>query len=581
MTTSPQTTFIPSRYQQAIFDFVGEQLRLRAAGLPFRHLTIDATAGSGKTSTLVETCKRLPPHTRALVVAFGNRVAEELKQKLPRNAEAMTLHSLGNRAWASFLQQRPKTVRDKVWNLIDSEVAARRMSKYHRFKVAKLVDLARQSGIVPYDSAKQAAQHAPEATQTQRSGRAAAAEYPNTHPTPNAAHSAVNGVIPLHGLVPDTDAAWLELCHRHDIYGDDKTSLIQAARRVLKESILWGHRGIDFADMLYLPVTANVPFDAGADVVFVDELQDLDALQRRMVVSMARTGALFVGVGDTSQAIFGFRGADCDSMRKVRQETTAVELPLSICYRCPVSHIELARLVAPQIEPRDGAPVGLLEVYNAEGWRTCDAPHKHGFDCSHLFTNEYETPRSLTASAFQPGDLVLCRSKAPLVKAAYWLIRHGTACTVLGKDIGKGLVAFIDSFRVDGLVELLSRVNRMTSMALARAGEDDDVEDITDRRDVIAAVADACESNDVAELRTKLTHLFSDNTDRASVVTLSTIHRAKGAEADRVWWIDRQRLSLDKNFKHEWRREEEKSIIFVGSTRSRRELRFVCSEFMR
>jgi hypothetical protein len=48
-----------------------------------------------------------------------------------------------------------------------------------------------------------------------------------------------------------------------------------------------------------------------------------------------------------------------------------------------------------------------------------------------------------------------------------------------------------------------------------------------------------------------------------------------------VWWIDRQRLSLDKNFKHEWRREEEKSIIFVGSTRSRRELRFVCSEFMR
>lgn len=576
MTTSPQH-FQPSRYQQAIFDFVAEQLRLRAAGLPFRHLTIDATAGSGKTSTLVETCKRLPAHTRALVVAFGNRVAEELKQKLPRNAEAMTLHSLGNRAWATFLQARPTTVRDKVWNIIDSEVAAKRMSKYHRFKVAKLVDLARQSGIVPYDSAKQHAQHAPEGTQTQRSGRAAAAEYPNTHPTPNAAHSAVNGVIPLHGLVPDTDAAWLELCHRHDIYGDDKQSLIQAARRVLKESILWGHRGIDFADMLYLPVTANVPFDAGADVVFVDELQDLDALQRRMVVSMARTGALFVGVGDTSQAIFGFRGADCDSMRKVRQETTAVELPLSICYRCPVSHIELARVVAPQIEPRDGAPEGLLECYDGNGTLYCVAPHKHGFDCDCATVRR----RSLTAAQFQPGDLVLCRSKAPLVKAAYWLIRHQIACTVLGKDIGKGLVAFIDSFRVDGTADLLAKVNRMTAQALSRAGEDDDVEDITDRRDVIAAVADACESNDVAELRTRLTHLFSDNTDRASVVTLSTIHRAKGAEADRVWWIDRQRLSLDKNFKHEWRREEEKSIIFVGSTRSRRELRFVCSEFMR
>jgi superfamily I DNA/RNA helicase len=143
------------------------------------------------------------------------------------------------------------------------------------------------------------------------------------------------------------------------------------------------------------------------------------------------------------------------------------------------------------------------------------------------------------------------------------------------------LVAFIDSFRVDSTADLLTKINRLTAQALSRAGEDDDIEDITDRRDVILAVADACESNDVAELRDRLQHLFSDNTDRASVVTLSTIHRAKGAEADRVWWIDRQRLSLDKNFKHEWRREEEKSIIFVGSTRSRRELRFVCSEFMR
>jgi len=350
-------------------------------------------------------------------------------------------------------------------------------------------------------------------------------------------------------------------------------ALLEAATKGdLTGAQLWGHRGIDFADMLYLPVTANVPFDAGADVVFVDELQDLDALQRRMVVSMARTGALFVGVGDTSQAIFGFRGADCDSMRKVRQETTAVELPLSICYRCPTSHIELARLVAPQIEARDGAPVGLLEVYNAEGKQVCNAPNKHGFDC----TCKLMQRGSLTAAAFQPGDLVLSRMGAPLVTSAYWLIRHGVACHILGKDASK-LLAYIDSFRVQNIDELITRINR----AVARAGEDDDVEDITDRRDVIAAVADACESNDVAELRTKLTHLFSDNTDRASVVTLSTIHRAKGAEADRVWWIDRQQLSLDKNFKHEWRREEEKSIIFVGSTRSRRELRFVCSEFMR
>ena len=65
----------------------------------------------------------------------------------------------------------------------------------------------------------------------------------------------------------------------------------------------------------------------------------------------------------TCNSIFGFAGADNRSYQKIVERTQATELPLSLCYRCPKSHLELVNRIYPEIpieSTLDAAP-GILE----------------------------------------------------------------------------------------------------------------------------------------------------------------------------------------------------------------------------
>ena len=46
----------------------------------------------------------------------------------------------------------------------------------------------------------------------------------------------------------------------------------------------------------------------------------------------------------------------------LREVTRADDFPLSICYRCPKSHIDLARAIVPHIEARENAPDGVVDT---------------------------------------------------------------------------------------------------------------------------------------------------------------------------------------------------------------------------
>ena len=138
--------------------------------------------------------------------------------------------------------------------------------------------------------------------------------------------------------------------------------------------------------------------------------------------------------------------------------------------------------------------------------------------------------------------------------------------------------------RAPNVTALLQKVEQLTAKAIQRAVDLDDDQALAeagDRRDVLVAVADGLadddEWNNIDIYRERLLELFGDGEDRARVVTLSTIHRAKGAEADRVWWLDHTKPDLTANYKREaWRREAE-CLRFVALTRSRQELRLIHS----
>lgn len=75
-----------SHYQNAIFADV-------ANGKGHTH--VDALAGSGKTSTIVESLYHVKPGTTALFCAYNKAIQEKLQADAPSTAHVKTLHSLG------------------------------------------------------------------------------------------------------------------------------------------------------------------------------------------------------------------------------------------------------------------------------------------------------------------------------------------------------------------------------------------------------------------------------------------------------------------------------------------------------
>src|SRR5699024_6605050 len=106
---------------------------------------------------------------------------------------------------------------------------------------------------------------------------------------------------------------------------------------------------IDFTDMIYVPVVNGLAVPA-YDLVSVDEAQDYSRLALEFTLALAEAGARLVFVGDPRQSIFGFAGADRQALTRTADRLSARVLPLSVTWRCPRRHVELARLLAPEIE---------------------------------------------------------------------------------------------------------------------------------------------------------------------------------------------------------------------------------------
>ena len=84
------------------------------------HLIIEALAGTGKTTTILEALKVLPRNQKVAFVCFNKTIATELQGRVPRGVLASTLHSLGGRAISAHTR---KSLRDLLGgvrpNLLD------------------------------------------------------------------------------------------------------------------------------------------------------------------------------------------------------------------------------------------------------------------------------------------------------------------------------------------------------------------------------------------------------------------------------------------------------------------------------
>lgn len=301
---------------------------------------------------------------------------------------------------------------------------------------------------------------------------------------------------------------------------------------------------IDFDDMVWLPVALNLPVQQ-YDWVFIDEYQDYSKCMTALTMRAVKPTGRIVAVGDENQAIYGFRGANTEAMREAIETLNAAVLPLNTTRRCPLAVVREAQRIVPEFTAADGAKEGSVSRSN------------QGVMRAHL----------------QDGDLVLCRVNAPLVPVAYSLIKRGVKAVIRGRDIGKGLLSLIDKLKPSSIVDLASKLRDYRYKEVERlqtAGKDAAVQTVHEKCDTLNALMEGM--RDLSELRVTITTIFDDESKTG--VILSSIHRAKGDEAKRVWIMHPELLPHPKAVQP-WQREQESHLEYVAITRSLDELIWV------
>ena len=479
---------------------------------------VSAVAGSGKTTTVVKSLKMIDPKNSILFLAFNKSIAEELKQRTPSYVQCMTMNSLGHRAVMKTFgrveldqYKTTKILRDMEFRELISKQDVQLFGK----AIKKLVGICKSVGLVPKDHKDKVA------------------------------------------LVEDTPEEWMNLIRHYDIESclpgdvrkDSAPSLVRVigwTREVLSAG-LFDTRTIDFNDQLYLPVVFNLKLNT-YDWVFVDEAQDISPIQRELLVKALKpTKGRLVAVGDPHQAIYGFRGADSSSMANIKERFKCTELPLSISYRCPKSIVREAQRYVSHIESAETASEGVVHP---------------------------SSPVDL--GAFRPKDMVVCRFTAPVVKLAYQLIKSNVAAKVLGRDIGEGLINLINRLAADDLNDLREKLEAWAAREIAKLKKEDpeaDDSSVVDKAECIYCFLENSGAKTILELQNSINLLFGDPSDN-NVVRLSTIHKSKGLEAERVFFLN------SENLPPAWARlphqiQQEHNLFYVAVTRAMKELFYI------
>jgi DNA helicase-2/ATP-dependent DNA helicase PcrA len=335
----------------------------------------------------------------------------------------------------------------------------------------------------------------------------------------------------------------------------EREQFVQYAHQAMERS-LEEQSTIDFDDMLYFPAKLKMTVQSYARV-FCDELQDVNRAQVKLALGACNADGRFCSVGDKNQSLYLFRGAAHDAIDNVIQKLDARTLGLTVTYRCAKSIVRLAQTIVPEFEAAPWAPEGIV--------RDCNVSH-------------------LLAKA-DPGDFILSRTNAPLVKLFFQFIRDGKRVAIQGRDIGARLCNIVNRLAKrsgNNVGAMLLAVEVWKQKEVDRLAKlDRDASSIVDTAGCIEAVADGADSID--EVIGRIDRVFEDNGagDKGKII-LSSVHRSKGLERDRVWMLNetflrgRKRKIKGEDGETYWKSEPpdftERCIFYVCVTRAKREL---------
>jgi len=603
---------------------------------------IDAKAGSGKTTTIC----RCYWHTvkakmSSLFIAFNNAIVVELRR---RGMPSSTAHAVGWRAW--------RKAHPEWWH--ESNGSKTHRSRQQEFSAA-VADSSSDSDSSGWErGAKRRRKNSSAATWEETSGQAAAygpcknkttqllAElYPyiaqgagekqhclkkHRFSKPLArfvrklVSMAKNHGVGVAGCMAEEPSTWEWLIEHYNLaqllLDPEKgfkpevkvSDATEYAREVLQASIKSAQTSpedgglFDFDDMLYMPLREGLSFPK-YDMVYVDEAQDMNLARMGLLSELLHEKSRVLAVGDPFQAIFGFTGARHDSLGELRSRLQAVTFPLSITWRCPVLHVELANLLLRRLRESgcasDGEDVCGMKAANgavqgsiAGRWWSWAGMHR----------NEEVTFANYPVTGSH-DVAVLCRMNAPLLLLHYKFLARGVPSQLKGgKEAAGELINFaweaMDYFEHAGeatCVTLKIALAKYAATAQKRKVSPARQEQEQDLSQCLAIMIEKVGNEaPMKALASALLSVFapqakskgsggSSGSDRRPV-QLSTVHKAKGLEWHTVYILQPFTLPLPnivdpdgrtKENVQDWERQQEFNVTYVAVTRACRELLFL------
>lgn len=288
---------------------------------------------------------------------------------------------------------------------------------------------------------------------------------------------------------------------------------------------------IDFDDMVLCPGIAPVSFPR-FDLTLVDEAQDMSILNHVILKKLVRKSRIYA-VGDPLQAIYGFRGADTKSMENLIKMFSMETLHLTISFRCAVKITESVHWRAPDMRSPEWAKPGLVQ-----------------------------TKPSWTTDEILDGDAVICRNNAQLFRLTLELIRARRFPEFRGRNILKPIAKKMQKFGPKHLtrVNLIKEISHWRDRELDRARKEAETQ-IHDHAEIMEILAE--ETSTLGEALT----LAQDIENRTGRIVLTTGHKSKGLEFDRVFFLNADLINPDY--------EQDLNLKYVIQTRAKEELYFI------
>ena len=482
----------PTQEQDRIFKFTVKRPE---------NILIKAYAGAGKTTTIVEAVKLLPVEKSTMFLAFNKHIQEELKTKLPEHVRCYTTYGLGVSAikrkygdriqFDEFKADKIILKKSKSWGLQEEMRSEEEVSIYLN-NMKKLCNLCRLTLT----------------TKPEFVG-----------------YVADRYDIPLH-----------------------KTQDIKRALKVL-DFMTTDRKTYDFTDMIFLPAIDNSIWFFPQDYVFVDEVQDLNRCQIRIIEKVLKKDKTtkkilgrLIAVGDFHQGIYGFNAADEKSFQWFEKFPNTKVLPLSVSFRCSKAVIAKAQEVVPDIKALPDAPEGSV--------RDGDV---------------------LTEA--RSGDFVLCRKTMPLVQLFFEFLTQRKKAIIKGSDIGVHLIELIGKINnIEKLVtfwetELSDFKKDLKRQGILNPTDHSGYSALEDKVTTLLFLAKISDS--ILDLKYKIKSIF---TDEIQGIVLSTVHKIKGLEADRVFIVRPDILPMQTA--KAWQHIQEKNLEYVAYTRAKVDLIF-------